>query len=131
MSKYKPLIITVVFSTIGLLLATLFSFLRFIFEGGEINDVFSRLEGTAFLAVLSVILAVVASEINFHIKSNILSSILFGILSPAIFICFLWLSSLFFNGVINSMPAEFYLFMYAFLGGLGGAIFFGTLRKNT
>ncbi|WP_147291851.1 hypothetical protein [Alteromonas aestuariivivens] len=131
MYKHKPLVFAALFSLTGLLLAGLLSFIRFLFEDGVISDAFNRLEGVAFLAIVSIALGLLASEINFFIKSDILSSVLFGICAPLVFIGMLLLDSLLFDGTIKSMHVEFYLAIYALGSLLSGGVFYGTLRKNT
>lgn len=130
MHKYYPLVLTSVFTIGALTIALLLSFVSYLIDGGEFIAVFQRMQGFLFIAVVAISLGILASEIKCFIKSHIRASLLFGILSPLLFIGCLLIDSILFNGSIKAMPDEFYLIMYMLFGFLSGAIYFGTL-KNT
>ena len=114
----------------GLIIGLFLSFVSYLIDGGELIAIFQRMQGFLFIAIVTISLGILASEINFFIKSNIFSSALFGVLSPLVFVGLLLLDSFIFSGTIKSMPIEFYLTIYTLFSFLLGALFFGTLRKT-
>jgi len=127
-NKYAPIIVVLFYTVMGLVISLILSIIKYLSKGGSILEM---LEAPAFIAFFVVFMGVIYCEIAYRSKNNILASVLFGLIGPQLFLLLniglLWVR----EGIIRDIPLDWYLTLSLLLGGILGALYYGTTSKQS
>jgi hypothetical protein len=125
--KYSPILILSYFCGMGLLIAIVLGGARTIIDG---IPFFQMLEAPVFMVIVTFFVGILFCEVKARIKSRLLAAILFGILTPQIFILFLFVSDAILGRETKIMLSEYYIITTVVLGTLASMIYLGIVKNK-
>jgi hypothetical protein len=126
--KYEHLFTVVFFILLGLFVSVLLAVVRSLWDGSSIIEL---LKAPVFLSLTAFAIGLVFCEIKAYIKSKLIASLLFGVVTPIIFFASLFIDSIITDGFIKPMVIDFYVWLFVILGALSSSIYWGLVRNNT
>ncbi|MEO1080235.1 MAG: hypothetical protein AAFY29_11830 [Pseudomonadota bacterium] len=126
--KYRPLVVTVFFCVVGLLVSVFLNGVNYLLGEGFYA---AHFEATLILCVVAVLSGVVYCEVRARVANRLKASIMFGVASSRLFFVVAELSTLLHEGTLKPFPVELYIALTGMLTAILAFLFMRLALHDT